>query len=171
MIKLFTKKYRAVWLPVLFALGVLFLLIKPADPRNTIYTKINGAIDPHPELLIRKYEQFRHIYDSLEKLSAWKANRISPSIEKQLWWFGVTKLNECDSCNETEITEKNKLQFKNKYFFVLKDYTLGYNSFFKIEKGKYIVRNLKWERTDDGVRGNATDIESKVRFAYNGGSV
>src|SRR5688572_19280446 len=99
----FLKKNRAVLLTIIFVLGALFLVIKPPDPRNTIENKINGAIDPHPELLIKKYdscEKFKHVYDSLEKLSAWKGSLYSPFINTQLLWFGVTNIKECDSCNE-----------------------------------------------------------------------
>lgn len=165
----FIKKNKAVFLTILFVVGALLLVIQPPDPRISIDNKIRGATDPHPELLIKRYdscEKFRHVYDSLEKLSAWKTNLYSPFINTQLLWFGVTKINECDSCNEIQVTEKNKKQFRNKYFFVLKDYTLGNNTFFKIDKGKYFVRNFKWEKSGQGIKGTPTDVESKVRFAH-----
>jgi hypothetical protein len=170
------RKFRkALIVQVVFVLSIFFLLTRPADNSVGVYNKIKGSTDSHPELLAKRagsIEEFQRVFDSLERISYWKDNRLSLGLVEEgvNLFIGVSRIYECDSCYDypSDKTKDEGKGFKNKYYLRLNGYTLRPNSFFKIEKDKNFVRNFTWTQEGNMSVGNGKDIETRFRLAVGG---
>jgi hypothetical protein len=169
--KHFFIKKRGFYIPILFALGLLFLGTNIADNRSRIPQQLLLEIKPDNSVLVDStttYKTYSALYDSLQKIEQWKKwklNGIGDGPHSN--FFGITKIEECDSCFEIWPGDsKKENEFKTNYFFELQGYTLAEDASFFIDNGKYFVKYTVWDnKNNNGASGHSEIKETKVRFS------
>ncbi|HEV7783447.1 MAG TPA: DUF2975 domain-containing protein [Chitinophagaceae bacterium] len=150
--------------PVILVVALLLIFIHPADPRenspnlvNTAARNIVPAETTDPDLVI-----YKKVSDSLEKITRWKKQRLTPlGSGVQILFAGITRIEECDTC--LDANEKSK---RSKYFISFNGFALKPDAGFRVEGNDYFIeRYIVDERTASGSVGHTEEEKIGVRLS------
>jgi hypothetical protein len=152
MFKNINHRFKAMLIGLGLLIFFLLLMTNPADNRKVNNESIlNNAEDNiikdnrDPQL-----DAYLKLRDSINRIRDWNKNRLSGNGNSvSTPFFGVRHIYECDSCNSID-EKKFKSEYKNKYFIQLNGFTLKADADFFINKDKYFVNHIVWDRIDSG---------------------
>lgn len=142
--KRYLLRYANLGTGFLLIIIVLFYIINPADNRKNEFDSLlryteNEVINSLDSSL--EANRFRKLKDSINRIIQWKNAQLSNGSGTYNIFFGLRRIDECDSCNSVTSSKKD---YSSKYFFELGGFMLRNNTKFIIEKGKYyLIKPIK----------------------------
>jgi len=163
MFKKLNNRFKAMLIAIGFLIFFLLIMTNPADNRKVNNESIlnnaeGGVIDGSDP----QFDVYSNLMDSFNRIREWNKNRLRGSgAGVSTPFFGVRHIYECDSCNSFD-SKKFKSEYKNKYFIQLNGFTLKPFAGFFINKDKYFVNHIIWDRIDSGHPSEKT--ETSLRY-------